>query len=124
MRFLVLQAYVKLIHFDQYVVRRNFSALYEGVRTYPIRQCAVPCEVVQRICAAVDMASIWYWRQTPCLQRSAATVCLLRRYGVSAQLVIGVQHLPFKAHAWVEVDGHVVNDKPYTREMYLALDRC
>ena len=36
----------------------------------------------------------------------------------------GVQKLPFKAHAWVEVDGRVVNDKPYMREMYTVLDRC
>jgi hypothetical protein len=32
--------------------------------------------------------------------------------------------MPFKAHAWVEVGGHIVNDKPYTREMYAILDRC
>src|SRR6267142_2468310 len=29
-------------------------------------------------------------------------------------MVIGAQQMPFKAHAWVEVDGRVVNDKPYT----------
>jgi len=59
-----------------------------------------------------------------CLQRSAATACLLKRFGVSAQLVIGAQQMPFKAHAWVEVDGVVVNDKPYTSEIYTVLDRC
>jgi len=58
------------------------------------------------------------------LQRSAATACLLKKYGVAAQLVIGTQPLPFKAHAWVEVEGTVVNDKPYIREMYAVLDRC
>jgi len=39
-------------------------------------------------------------------------------------MVIGAQKLPFKAHAWVEVNEQVVNDKPYTREMYAVLDRC
>jgi hypothetical protein len=39
-------------------------------------------------------------------------------------MIIGAQLLPFKAHAWVEVDGRVVNDKSYTREMYQVLDRC
>jgi hypothetical protein len=39
-------------------------------------------------------------------------------------MVIGAQQLPFKAHAWVEVDGRVVNDKPYVPEMYTVLDRC
>ena len=32
--------------------------------------------------------------------------------------------MPFKAHAWVEVAGVVVNDKPYMPEMYAVLDRC
>jgi hypothetical protein len=58
------------------------------------------------------------------LQRSAATACLLRRYCVEAHMVIGAQQMPFKAHAWVEVGGRVVNDKPYVAEMYSVLDRC
>ena len=37
---------------------------------------------------------------------------------------IGAQQMPFKSHAWVEVDGRVVNDKPYTPEIYAVLDRC
>jgi hypothetical protein len=39
-------------------------------------------------------------------------------------MVIGVQHLPFVAHAWVEVAGRVVNDKPYMSEIYSVLFRC
>ena len=70
------------------------------------------------------MACIWYWKEVLCLQRSAATACLLKRHGVPAQMMIGAQQMPFKAHAWVEVDGRVVNDKPYMREMYAVLDRC
>ena len=33
-----------------------------------------------------------------------------RRNGIAAQLVIGCRPLPFESHAWVEVDGRVVND--------------
>jgi hypothetical protein len=49
---------------------------------------------------------------------------LLKQCGVAAEMVIGAQQLPFKSHAWVEVDGSVVNDKPYMREMYAIVDRC
>ncbi len=73
---------------------------------------------------AVDMACIWYWKEALCLQRSAATACLLKQFGVPARMMIGAQQMPFKAHAWVEVDGRVVNDKPYIREMYAILERC
>jgi hypothetical protein len=124
MSFLVLRAYLKLIQFDFYLARGDFEALYNKVRNYPIGKVSSLAASVERICATVDLACIWYWREALCLQRSAATACLLRRLGIPAQLVIGAQQMPFKAHAWVEVEGHVVNDKPYTPEMYAVLDRC
>jgi hypothetical protein len=124
MSFLVLQAYLKLIHFDLLMARKNFSALYTKVREYPRGKHASAPDAVEKICAAVDMACIWYWKEVLCLQRSAAATCLLKKYGVPAQMVIGAQQMPFKAHAWVEVNGRVVNDKPYVPEMYAVLDRC
>lgn len=124
MSFLVLKAYLKLIHFDLYFARGTFAALYDKVRNYPIGKQTQAPGAVERICRAVDVACICYWKEALCLQRSAATACLLKKYGVPAQMIIGAQQMPFKAHAWVEVDGLVVNDKPYTPEMYSVLDRC
>ena len=120
----MLKAYVKLIHFDLYLGRGNFAALYEKVRKYPLGKRGCGPDATERICSAVDMACIWYWKEALCLQRSAATACLLKKHGVPAQMVIGAQQMPFKVHAWVEVNGRVVNDKPYTPEMYAVLDRC
>lgn len=124
MRTLVLEAIVNLIVFDLYLARGNFSALYEKVRKRPVKNRIVLPATVERIVGAVDMACIWYWKEVLCLQRSAATACLLKKYGVRAQMVIGAQQLPFKAHAWVEAEGRVVNDKPYAPEVYAVLDRC
>ena len=124
MTFLVLRAYLRLVQFDLYLARGNFQALYDKVRTFPITEMPTSVDSTERICAAVDMACIWYWKEVLCLQRSAATACLLKRHGVPAQMMIGAQQMPFKAHAWVEVQGQVVNDKPYMREMYAVLDRC
>jgi hypothetical protein len=124
MSVLVFKAYGKLIYFDLYLARRNFSALHQRVRNYPVRKKPPGPQTVEEICSAMDMACIWYWKEALCLQRSAATACLLRECGVQAQLVIGAQQMPFKAHAWVEVEGQVVNDKPYMHEMYAVLDRC
>src|SRR5579863_2378824 len=113
-----------LIYFDLFLARGNFAPLYERVRRDAVRKVTPPDHAVERICSAMDMACIWYWKEALCLQRSAATACLLRRCGIPAELVIGAQQLPFKAHAWVEVGGRVVNDKPYMHEMYSVLDRC
>jgi hypothetical protein len=124
MSFLVLEAYLKLIYFDLYLARGNFSALYDKVRGYLTGKKAETADTIEQICYAVDMACIWYWKEVLCLQRSAATACLLKRHGIPAQMVIGAQQMPFKAHALVEVGGRVVNDKPYMAEMYAVLDRC
>ena len=124
MHFLVLQAYVRLIQFDFYLVRKQFSALHQKVRTFPISHGELKPDAAGRICSAMDMACVWYWKEVKCLQRSSATTCLMKRYGVPAVMVIGAQQMPFRAHAWVEVAGQVVNDKPYTREIYAELERC
>ena len=123
MSFLVLRAYLRLIKFDLYLARGNFKALYDRVHRYPVRSVPAPTHAVEEICAAVDMACIWYWKEALCLQRSAATACLLKSSGVPAQMMIGAQQMPFRAHAWVEVNGQVVNDKLYMREIYAVLDQ-
>jgi hypothetical protein len=124
MSYLVLRAYLRLIYFDLFLARRDFAAMYEKVRRYPLAGRISVGNAVGEVCSAVDMASIWYWKKVLCLQRSAATVCLLKQAGVEARLVIGAQPMPFRAHAWVEVQGRVVNDKPYMREIYAVLDQC
>ena len=124
MLFLALQAYTELIHFDWYIRRSDFARLRERVSSCTVASYPGPKIGVIRICSAVDHACIWYWKEVLCLQRSAATACLLKRHGLPAQLVVGAQQIPFKAHAWVEVDGRVVNDRSYIPEMYAVLDRC
>jgi hypothetical protein len=124
MSFLMVEAYARLIFFDTYLARGDFSALYKRVRSCRVRAKRISPGAIEQISAAVDTACIWYWKEVLCLQRSCATACVMRRHGIAAQLVIGAQQMPFKAHAWVEVNGRVVNDKPYVPEMYAVLDRC
>jgi hypothetical protein len=121
---LVFEAYLRLLWFEVYLVRADFSALYNRVRDFPVLPTTPAPLTMQAICHAVDLASVLYSKQVLCLQRSAVTVCVLRRHGFRAQLVIGAQHMPFKSHAWVEVEGCVVNDKAYIPEIYSVLDRC
>jgi Transglutaminase-like superfamily len=77
------------------------------------------------VCAAVDRAAVYYPRQLLCLKRSAAMTWMLRAHGHPAQLVIGACVTPFLAHAWVELDGRVINDnEPVIRGTYVVLERC
>ena len=124
MKLLISRAYLRLLLFDLYVARDDFAGLYKKVRSCPIKTGPTPSDGIEQIRSAVDMACVWYWKEVLCLQRSAATAYLLKQFGASAQLVIGAQQIPFKAHAWVEIDGRVVNDNSDVREMYAVLDRC
>lgn len=124
MWFLALRAYLELIRVDLDLTRGNFASLHTRVRNYSVSEAPASPGTVEKVCAAIDFACIWYFKHVLCLQRSAATACLLKRHGIRAQMIIGAQQMPFRSHAWVEVDGRVVNDKPYVREMYGVLDRC
>ena len=72
---------------------------------------------------SVEEAWVWYAKGAACLQRSAVTTGLLRRRGFAAEMVIGCRPLPFESHAWVELDGEVVNDLPQYRRAFTVLNR-
>lgn len=66
---------------------------------------------VMEIARAVATAAAFYPGRAQCLEQSLALYLLLRRRGIPAELRIGVQPFPFVAHAWVEHDGHAVNEQ-------------
>jgi hypothetical protein len=125
MAFLMLQAYGALIRLEPVLRNNDFPGLYSIVRNHSISTRVRPSVDVDRICSAIDTACVWYSKHVLCLQRSAATTCLLRKYGFPAQMVIGARLWPFASHAWVEIGRRVINDKTYMQEKFsLILDRC
>ena len=119
--YLLLLSFWELMRVHSFLTRGDLARIYSYVaagedgKQKPREEAAV--------CAAVETACVWFWREVSCLHRSAVTARMLRRSGVRAQMVLGAQSLPFKAHAWVEVGGRIVNDNPYIRDIYQELDR-
>lgn len=125
MKRLVLESWLLLIYFEFVMRIRGFRVLHEIVRNEKVRDASDRMRPASAdLCHAVDLACVFYFRRVMCLQRSAATTLLLRRHGWKAEMVIGAQLLPFKSHAWVEIKGTVVNDKPYMLDIYRLLERC
>jgi transglutaminase superfamily protein len=122
MIFLVLRAYALLVSFERNMSRRDFQGIYRRVEQRRLQPSGAPASC-EKACRAVNFACVLYFKEVQCLQRSAALVCLLRDLGISATLVIGAQRLPFRAHAWVEVNRCVVNDSVSAVELYGVLDR-
>lgn len=125
MKRLVLESWFLLLRFEWIMRRRDFRELYRSVRDEQVRAIRhATLEPRQDLCRAMDLACVLYFTRVLCLQRSAATTLVLRRHGWATEMVIGAQMLPFKSHAWCEIDGLVVNDKPYMREIYAVLEHC
>lgn len=110
-----------LVAFDFLMKLKGYGALHSLVRRWPCRSS--PTTDVTRVVSAVDRAARWYLKTAWCLQRSAVTACLLRRAGHRAALVLGVSQMPFAAHAWVELEGSVVNDRVERISRYVVIDR-
>jgi len=123
MTMMFIRAYLQLLLLETDLARADFAELYRRVRDCPIRKTPSRYTTTE-LCSAIDRACIWYPRVVLCLHRSAATALLLKKHGIPAQLAIGAQQFPFRAHAWVELEGRVINDKPYMPEVYAVLDRC
>jgi hypothetical protein len=119
---LTVQAGLGLIAFD--VLRlAGFARVHRWLRHQPPRTRRRMRSTADDIVWAVDEACVWYVKRAACLQRSAVATWLLRRHGIDAQLVIGYRPLPFESHAWVEVDGRIVNDRPQYQKAFTVLDR-
>ena len=125
MSWLVLESTFLLLKFDVVLHTRPFRSLHRIVRQCEVRPEIGPHSATAvELCHAMDLACVFYLKRVLCLQRSAATVSLLRRHGWEAEMVIGAKTLPFESHAWAEIRGAVVNDKPYITEIYQVLERC
>jgi Transglutaminase-like superfamily len=118
---LSLHAWLALAAFD--ILRlAGFARLHERVRRVRVNMRRSPA-TADEIVWAVEEACVWYPKRAACLQRSAIATALLRRHGWPAELVIGCRPLPFESHAWVELDGRVLNDRPQYRTVFTVLDR-
>ena len=118
---LTVQAWIGLVAFD--VARRaGFARLCAWLHR---RQPALPRhgQTPDDIVWSVDEACVWYVKRAACLQRSVVATWLLRRHGFAAEMVIGCRPLPFESHAWVEIDGRVVNDLPQYQRAFTVLNR-
>ena len=69
-------------------------------------------DVASGVATKLDLAARHLFFRTNCLERSLALLWLLRRRGSAATLRIGARKESglFEAHAWIELDGMVLND--------------
>lgn len=120
---LFFQALFMLLAHDILSALCRFQTIYSIVRGCEVTSKTDGSDIIDRVSMAVNYACVWYPKQALCLQRSFVTTYLLRRHGVAAHMVLGAQKLPFKAHAWVEVDGQAINERSNVKATYAVWDQ-
>jgi len=107
-------ALFELLKYEFEMALLGFGRIETQLRKTPLRSrvSAAAAEAEEHVLSAVALACSLYCKVPRCLQRSVVLARLLRRWGVPAQVVIGYRAAPFFSHAWVEVDGRVINDSP------------
>jgi hypothetical protein len=121
---LFLRAFSLLFVYDVLSAFFPFKVLYFAAKRWKIADVPRGQDSIERVCDAINYACVWYPKETLCLQRSSVTTYLLRKHGLRAQMVLGAQNLPFKAHAWVEVEGRAINERSNVQASYAVWDRC
>jgi Transglutaminase-like superfamily len=121
---LFFEALSALFMYDVLNAFRPFRGLHSTVKGWKVADRPGGQDTVDRVCTAVNYACAWYPKQALCLQRCFVTTYLLRERGIPAQMVLGAQKIPFKAHAWVEVNGRAVNERSDVQAIYGVWERC
>jgi hypothetical protein len=117
----VLEALAQLLRYDIEMALLGFRRTHRSLAQLRVRPASRGPEV-EKICSSMACAMALYWKPVHCLQRSVATARLLRRHGSEGRLVIGYRPTPFFSHAWVEVNGVVVNDSPEYQKRLRVLE--
>jgi len=81
-------------------------------------------EMARRAVRAVRSAELHGPTRPNCLKRSMVLWWLLRREGVEGELHIGARKeaARFEAHAWVELEGEILNDRDEVHSHYSRFD--
>jgi hypothetical protein len=122
-RLLTLRALFWLFAYAFFLRTGGFQRIRRIVQLAPYasrtaRDRKFESEMCRQVCTAVDRAQVFLFSQAMCLQRSIVITRLLVMQGVNAETVIAAHLMPFKSHAWVEVNGEVVSDSPNVQRYY------
>jgi hypothetical protein len=89
-------------------------------RSLSATQKATRAQQITRIVMIASQSGLY---KATCLRRSLLTWWLLRREGIASDICLGVRTHGgvLEAHAWVEHEGLVLNDRPDVRQKFQVL---
>ena len=122
----IIEAYIQIIilyvilksrgirHYTKYFDPPSFSSDFDNDEA-----------TLKSIKRSVDLAVKFMVFNSDCIYQSLAFAMMLRRRTIPAVVCMGVSSFPFKAHAWVEVNGVVASgDERYVSGFYRLKKGC
>jgi Transglutaminase-like superfamily/Coenzyme PQQ synthesis protein D (PqqD) len=98
-----VEAWITLRSAAWWLEHRGLHPFVLQLATIPTHRCVGPADgELQRLVTHMISASRWQPFRTACLHQYLALCWMLRRRGVLAHVVIGVELFPFFAHAWLK----------------------
>lgn len=110
---LVLKAYYSLtiVYFILKVF--GFNGLIKSIKSMKKKNSIIKnSDAFKTLVTALNRACFFFPVRTKCLEWSAALTMMALKNNWECKIEIGVQNLPFKAHAWVKANGEVIADTP------------
>lgn len=116
-----------IIIVDQMLKRRGFKYVCDYLKQYkqtirPTKKEYSDEELIQ-ICASIQTASKKHFLRNRafCLHQSAIGFYLLLKKGAEVEFCVGAATETFAAHAWLERNNIVLNDKQSIKDSYQLL---
>lgn len=111
---LVIKAYLYLCYTNLLLSFFGFYSLVKVIRKrFFTKKLSnnIPQKKLVKIISSLHKASLYFPINTKCLEFASTLALILYTEGVKCRLQIGVQTIPFVAHAWVSYNGRVLADK-------------
>ncbi len=119
----ILVALYTLFRVDSKLKKKGIAGVMDAIRkeVSTHKKYIIPSqEELKELSNSVDIACAFYSKKVYCLGWASTFVLLALKRGWRCSLAIGVQAVPFYAHAWAECDGKVINDETIVQE-YLSI---
>lgn len=104
-----LQAYYYLVKVHRLVKKKKFIGLTDAVAKAAAKFKSSEYSL-NTLILAMNKAAKFYFHRVKCLEWATALTLYALKKGIMVDLVVGVQNIPFMAHAWVEHKNRIIAD--------------
>ena len=120
----LLKAWLTLFKVHRLLKKQGIKGILDALKKEAAtsKEYKIPSqEEIQALSDCIDLASVLYVKKVYCLGWAATFVLEALKRGWKCTMAIGVQGIPFYAHAWAECEGEIINDESIVQEYLTTL---